>query len=566
MNFFQVFKFFIKEIDLKTWFKVIINFIFHFSIIVSEILFLSTFFIILNKKTDSDFVNKFFEKLEIYFFRFFETFSLTEIYIIILIFFLLIKNIFIISHNIYYNSFIFNLSVKKSSQILKSYMNKSFEDFSKKEVSIYIKQLVRDVENVFVGIFGLIVTFISELIYVVVLIFFISNLVELNPTYEVYIAFSLMIFILYVLYISAKKYGELRGSTEIIVFKTLNDTLNIFKEIKLFGNSKDFVNRYHKFLDKYFKTRIASGLINLSPKFMFEFFLIIFFFIIFKNESSELSISEFVVKYSVFALALLRLIPSFAKLSSYFSLILYNLKSIDFIKDDLKKKIKPNLTKSLKNIKVNNIQLSNICLNYLDKKKSKISSKFKDLNLNFKKNNIYGIYGESGSGKTSILNLVSGFIKPSKGQIYFNKKEYNFNDLTKRFNIGYSTQTPTIIDENVIINVTLKYDNDKIIIKKLKNYLKMFNLSKFLNNKYFENTSISSIKNMSGGEKQRIGIIRALIHNPDLILFDEPTSSLDKQNEKKIFEYLRSIKKNKIIIVTSHKLEQKKYFDKVINL
>ncbi len=566
MNFLQVFKFFIKEIDLKTWFKVTINFIFHFSIIVSEILFFSTFFIILNKKTDSDFVNKFFEKLEIYFFRFFETFSLTEIYIIMLIFFLLIKNILIISHNIYYNSFIFNLSVKKSSQILKSYMNKSFEDFQKKEVSIYIKQLVIDVENVFVGIFGLIVTFISELIYVVVLIFFISNLVELNPTYEVYIAFSLMIFILYVLYIFAKKYGELRGSTEIIVFKTLNDTLNIFKEIKLFGNSKDFVNRYHKFLDKYFKTRIASGLIHLSPKFMFEFFLIIFFFIIFKNESSELTISEFVVKYSVFALALLRLVPSFAKLSSYFSLILYNLKSIDFIKDDLKKKIKPNLTKSLKNIKVNNIQLSNICLNYLDKKKSKISSKFKDLNLNFKKNNIYGIYGESGSGKTSILNLVSGFIKPSKGQIYFNKKEYNFNDLTKRFNIGYSTQTPTIIDENVIINVTLKYDNDKIIIKKLKNYLKIFNLSKFLNNKYFENTSISSIKNMSGGEKQRIGIIRALIHNPDLILFDEPTSSLDKENEKKVFEYLRSIKKNKIIIVTSHKLEQKKYFDKVINL
>lgn len=566
MNFSQVFKFFIKEIDLKTWLRVIINFIFHFSIIFSEILFLSTFFIILNKKTDSDFVNKFFEKLEIYFFRFFETFSLTEIYIIILIFFLLIKNILIISHNIYYNSFIFNLSVKKSSQILKSYINKSFEDFSKKEVSIYIKQLVRDVENVFVGIFGLIVTFISELIYVMVLIFFISNLVELNPTYEVYIVFLLMIFILYFLYISAKKYGELRGSTEIIVFKTLNDTLNIFKEIKLFGNPNDFVNRYHKFLDKYFKTRIASGVINLSPKFMFEFFLVIFFFIIFKNESSELSINEFVIKYSVFALALLRLIPSFAKLSSYFSIILYNLKSIDFIKDDLKKKIKPNLTKSLKNIKVNNIQLSNIHLNYINKKKSKISSKFKNLNLNFKKNNIYGIYGESGSGKTSILNLVSGFIKPNKGQIYFNKKEYNFNDLTKRFNIGYSTQTPTIIDENVIINVTLKYDNDEKIIKKLKNYLKIFNLSKFLNNKYFENTSISSIKNMSGGEKQRIGIIRALIHNPDLILFDEPTSSLDKENEKKVFEYLRSIKKNKIIIVTSHKLEQKKYFDKVINL
>jgi ABC-type transport system involved in cytochrome bd biosynthesis fused ATPase/permease subunit len=566
MNFTQVLKFFVKEIDLKTWLKVIINFIFHFSIIISEILFLSTFFVILNNKTDSALVNKFFEKLESYFFKFFDTFSVTEIYIVILIFFLLIKNILTISHSIYYNSFIFNLSVKKSSEILRSYMNKSFEDFSKKEISIYIKQLVRDVENVFVGIFGLIVTFISELIYVVILVYFISNLVEFNPTYDVYFALLVMLLILYILYIYAKKYGELRGSTEIVVFKTLNDTLNIFKEIKLFGNSKDFVNRYYKFLDKYFKTRVASGVINLSPKFMFELFLLIFFFIIFKNESSELNINEFVIKYSVFALALLRLIPSFAKLSSYFSVILYNLKSIDFIRNDLKKNSKLDLKKSFRTIRANNIQLSNIYLNYINKKGTKISSKFKNLNLNFSKDNIYGIYGASGSGKTSILNLISGFIKPSKGKVLFNNKEYSLLNITKNFNIGYASQTPTIIDENVIINTVLRYENSKQKIDHLKKYLKIFNLEKFAKNKYFTNKSISSIKNMSGGEKQRIGLIRALINNPDLILLDEPTSSLDKKNEKKVLEFLRSIKKDKIIIITSHKFEHKKYFDKIINL
>ena len=77
---------------------------------------------------------------------------------------------------------------------------------------------------------------------------------------------------------------------------------------------------------------------------------------------------------------------------------------------------------------------------------------------------------------------------------------------------------------------------------------------------------MSSIKNMSGGEKQRIGLIRAIINKPDVILLDEPTSSLDKKNEKKVFKFLKLIKKNKIIIVTSHKVEHKKYFDKIINL
>ena len=241
MNFTQVLKFFVKEIDLKTWLKVIINFIFHFSIIISEILFLSTFFVILNNKTDSALVNKFFEKLESYFFKFFDTFSVTEIYIVILIFFLLIKNILTISHSIYYNSFIFNLSVKKSSEILRSYMNKSFEDFSKKEISIYIKQLVRDVENVFVGIFGLIVTFISELIYVVILVYFISNLVEFNPTYDVYFALLVMLLILYILYIYAKKYGELRVEPKDSVAENAKIILDL--DWSPTGNLSNWVNK-----------------------------------------------------------------------------------------------------------------------------------------------------------------------------------------------------------------------------------------------------------------------------------------------------------------------------------
>ena len=71
---------------------------------------------------------------------------------------------------------------------------------------------------------------------------------------------------------------------------------------------------------------------------------------------------------------------------------------------------------------------------------------------------------------------------------------------------------------------------------------------------------------MSGGEKQRIGFLRAVMNEPDLILLDEPTSSLDKKNEKGIFDFLLSIKKDKIIVVTSHKEDQKKYFDEIINL
>ena len=123
-----------------------------------------------------------------------------------------------------------------------------------------------------------------------------------------------------------------------------------------------------------------------------------------------------------------------------------------------------------------------------------------------------------------------------------------------------------IIDENIMINSTLRFSHSSEEIDKIKFYLKKFNLNKFLNHKFFDENSSQSIKNMSGGEKQRIAFIRSIINNPDLLILDEPVSSLDKRNSETIFEFLKVYKKNRIIIVTSHKDSEKKYFDKIFYL
>ena len=562
----ELFRFFLKEINFNIWFKVLIKFMLHLLIVFSEILFLSTFFLILNQKVDSKIFSFFHNNLEIYLYKIFGNLNYIEINIILLVFFLFIKNILSIFHLIYFNGFIFSLSVKKSSKLLNSFLNKSYENFKKNEISIYIKHLVRDVENVFVSSFGLIVQFISELIYVIIILLFLKSLVDLNPGFEIYILLFSVIVILYFLFLIAKKFGTLRATTEINVFKTLTDTLNIFKEIKVINSSSDFIKRFDKNLSKWFKTRIAAEVVNFSPKFIFELSILIFFLFIFKNETPKLSMNDFITKYSVFAIAILRLIPNIAKLSSLMSTFLYNLKSIEFIKDDLNKSTNKIRKKVLEKGNLKTINLKGIYLKFINKEDQTTTSKFNNLNINFEKNKIYGIYGRSGSGKTSLLNLLSGFIKPNKGKILFNKKEYKFHDISSKFEIGYSPQDTTILDENIIVNSTLKLNNNNQTKDKLKELLVLFNLKKFTNSRYFENNKKSSIKNMSGGEKQRIGIIRSFLRDPDLILLDEPTSSLDKKNEKKIFQYLLKNKKNKIIVVSSHKESHKKYFDKIINL
>ena len=559
----NIIKFFFTQIEKKDWIYVILNYFLVLIITFSDIIFLSIFYLLLNKQIDSKILNSFLENTELFNNKFSLNFDLTQIYIIFLLFFLIIKNVLSFVQNFFYSTFIHNITLNKSSKILNVYFNLNFESFNKKELSVYVKQVIRDIESAFLGIFGLVISFFGEITYVIILIVYLNHLINFNINFEIIILFIILFFIIYYLFKKSDELGKLRAFSEIKVFKTLSDALGIFRELKLNNQARFFIERYKKFLKNYYNSKIYVGLINISPKFILEFFAIILFFILYKE--SKLDINQFFLKFSVLALAMLRLIPSFARLSYYTTSIVYNFNSIEFIKNDLKRNIEADVNNiNYKFIK--NIKLKNITLNYKSKNNSNSFKIFNNFNFSLKNNNIYGIYGPSGSGKTSLLNILVGFLKPQKGKVYYNDEIQIFNKISKSFNISFLQQNPLIIDENIMINSTLRFSHSSEEIDKIKFYLKKFNLNKFLNHKFFDENSSQSIKNMSGGEKQRIAFIRSIINNPDLLILDEPVSSLDKKNSEIIFKFLRKFKKNRIIIVTSHKMTEKKFFDKIINL
>lgn len=563
MNLFNIFIFFFNHVEKKIWIYVAINYFIILLITFSDIIFFSIFYLLLNKQIDYQLLNVILDNLKIFYNFFYLDLDTNRIYIILLLFFLIFKNILSYFQNYFYYNFIYNLTLDKSAKLLNVYFNLDFETFNKKELSIYIKQVVRDIETTFLGNFGLAISVVGEIIYVLILIFFLNFLINLNINFGIVILFILLLYILYYLFKKSDKLGKLRAYNEIKVFKTLSDLLSLFRELKLNNQFKSFIERYKFFLKNYYNSKIYSGLINISPKFILEMFSILFF--LFLYGASELNINDFFLKFSVLAVAMLRLIPSFSKITSYVSNILYNYRSIEFIKNDLNRVTK--IDKKLKLHKsINNIKLKNISLSYYSNNNSNNFKILNNFNLFLNRNNIYGIYGPSGSGKTSLLNILIGFIKPQKGKIYYNNKKQNFNQITKNFNISFLSQNPTILDENLLINSTLKFSNTSEEINKIKFYLKKFNLNRFLHSKFAENFSIKSIKNMSGGEKQRIAFIRSLINEPDLLILDEPVSSLDKENSEIIFKFLRKYKNNRIIIVTSHKESEIKYFDKILHL
>ena len=199
----------------------------------------------------------------------------------------------------------------------------------------------------------------------------------------------------------------------------------------------------------------------------------------------------------------------------------------------------------------NIIELKNLSKNFIEKKNVKV---LKNINLKFKSGKIYSLMGPSGSGKSTLLNIISLIDRPSSGSIKFDNNLVDFNknkenDLYRASKIGIIYQQDNLLSdftalENLYLSSLSINDNKKIAILKAEKLLKKIGLS---------NRSDHFPSQLSGGESQRVAIARAIINDPDIILADEPTGSLDMKTAKDIFDLLNNQKKpNRLIIFATH--------------
>ena len=197
------------------------------------------------------------------------------------------------------------------------------------------------------------------------------------------------------------------------------------------------------------------------------------------------------------------------------------------------------------------LQLKNISKNFNIDKKIKV---LKNLSYDFNKGKVYALMGPSGSGKSTLLNLISLIDRPSLGSVKFSNNQINFNnknknDIFRANNIGIVYQQNNLLPdftalENIYLaNLSLNNNKD-LAISKAENLIKKIGLS---------NRSNHFPSQLSGGESQRVAIARAIINDPEIILADEPTGSLDLNTAKEIFQLLESQKNpNRLIIFATH--------------
>ena len=186
-----------------------------------------------------------------------------------------------------------------------------------------------------------------------------------------------------------------------------------------------------------------------------------------------------------------------------------------------------------------------------------------NINIDIKKGSIVGIIGKSGSGKSTLVDIILGLIDPKKGNVYIDDKNIDSFKKSWQKQIGYIPQDIYLLDDSIMNNIVFGIDESEINENLINDVIKLAQLEKLINslpNKLETVVGNRGVK-LSGGERQRIGIARALYKNPNIMIFDEATSALDIENENMILEEIYENKKEKTILIISHRNNTVKYCD-----
>ena len=273
---------------------------------------------------------------------------------------------------------------------------------------------------------------------------------------------------------------------------------------------------------------------------------------------------------TLMAISSIRLIPSFNSITKSMSSMKYNLASLNSILEILKNskncnfdKIQKSNKKKDKSLFENNIKLKNIYFRYNDSEKNIIEN----INLEIKKNSKIALVGKSGSGKTTIVDIIIGLLKPSEGHILIDENKDPV-DLRLNYNIGYIPQNFYLFDDTIKNNVAFGIPENLIELDKVKKALEFAKLDEFvlsLNDKYETRVGNQGIM-LSGGQKQRIIIARAAYYDPDILILDEATSAIDEEIEKEFIDNLINISKSKTLIIISHRSSTIENCDEIYKL
>ena len=498
----------------------------------------------------------------------------------LLIFIFFIKNIFLIYYFWWKNGYSNEVQKQLSQRLFLTYLRKSYSFHLKRNSSELIRNLVTEVAT-FQKTFQATLEIIFEsivLISIIILIFIAEPKGSL-------VVFSIILFFCSLIYfISANKiklWGKIRLDESNKYFKNVSQAIGSVRDIILTGRENVFL--YNHYSQKSILTKIQQKFATISalPRFLFEFLAVfgilsLTIFFIFEGRSYE----SILPSLGLFAMAGYRLLPSVNRILISLQGFKYRYPSIVILADEIKsdttedglvdniffvpKKVSEDQSKKFNDVFNDEIKIENLNYNYSNEKIKTL----KNIDLKIKKGQSVGIFGPSGSGKSTLISLILGLLQPTSGKITIDGHDMKERLIPWQRNIGYVPQSVYLTDETIAQNIAFGISKDEINQNSIDRAIEAAQLKTFIDTLKNGIETVVGEKGvrLSGGQIQRIGIARALYHDPSVIFFDEATSSLDYETEEELMKDINRLKNEKTIIIIAHRLTTVEKCDFVIKI
>jgi len=491
--------------------------------------------------------------------------DLTLLIFILFLFYYFFRTIYLILANYIQYNYINQAQLRTSNRLYAQYVDQPYEFHLNNNSSSAIRDLTSDI-NSFSNLLTNIISFFNDLFFIILIFLFL---------FFIY-SFKIIIFFIFILllgYIVVKliknynlKWGKSRNLAEQVKIKIIQQGLGAIKEIKILNKENFFLEIFYNSQKKASSIQFKQNFFQSLPKVILEFLgiFVLFTFIFLNLKLYNITFVDSIPSIAVFLVILIKILPSFSRLLAsvqniyYYSSCLDNLNKFQNAinaKEIIAKTVFKNTSKKF-NL-CNFIHIKNLSFSYFG------NNKFILKNFTHKifQKRLTVIYGPSGTGKSTLINLLIGVLRPQNGGIYLNGKRNIFTSDTLlkqwRSAIGYVPQNIFILDDTIVKNIAFGVPENEIDIKKINKIIKLIELENFVGQ---TKDGIYSVigengKKLSGGQKQRIGIGRALYRMTKILILDEATNSLDSETEKSIIRNIKKIKLIKFIIMVSHKKE-----------
>lgn len=471
-----------------------------------------------------------------------------------------IKNIYLYIQQKALCHFVYTNQFRTSQRMMRNYLHKNYEFFLNADTAIVQRTITSDVNNMYALILNSL-QLVSEII-----VFAIIAVVLIVSDWQLTLVISGMLGVTMLLINKAikpimRKAGKDNQDYYSRLFKLISQTVMGIKEVKVTGREQYFVDEYIKCGKGYVDAVQKYTLLTSIPRLLIETVCIsgtVIYMMVLIGMGTPLS--ELITTLTVFAAAVVRLMPCATRMNTYLNNISYFEPFLMGVSDNLQDEINhPDLKiefskEDQKKMPVHkDITLKDITYAYPGSDKLI----FDHANMEIPIGKAVGIVGTTGAGKSTVVDILLGLLKMQGGTVYADGVDINSDYYGWLKNVGYIPQMIFMLDDTIRRNVAFGVADENISEERVWEVLKEAQLDEFI--KTLPEGLDTSIGErgirLSGGQRQRIGIARSLYNDPDVLIMDEATSALDNDTEAAIIESINRLHGKKTLVIIAHRLQ-----------